>query len=118
MPSAVTLDSCILIEFFRAKDKSKTMFAKLVRDNTPQFISTVVLFEVLSGLNASNQESCMELLRKVVCLPFDERTAEIAADLSRTLRKNRLSAYSGKRKMKLRKPFAENRFIWGECPSG
>jgi len=94
MPSAITLDSCILIEFFRAKDKSKTMFAKLVRDNTPLFISTVVLFEVLSGLNASNQESCMELLRKVVCLPFDERTAEIAADLSRTLRKNRIQLES------------------------
>ena len=89
-----SLLTCVLIEFFRARDKSKTLFAKLVRDNALLFISTVVLFEILVGLNASNRESCWELLRKVVCLPFDERTAEIAADLSRTLRKNRIQVES------------------------
>ena len=94
MPSGVTVDACILIEFLRAKDKSKTMYAKLARNKIPLFISTIVLFEVLAGLNASNKKCLMELLRKVVCLSFDVRIAEIAADLSRMLRKSRIQVVS------------------------
>jgi predicted nucleic acid-binding protein len=94
MPSGVSVDSCVLIEFFRAKDKSKTMYAKLVRSAVPLFISTIVLFEVRAGLNATNQESLKGLLRKISCLPFDTRTAEIAANLSRKLRKNRVQVVS------------------------
>ena len=94
MPSGVAVDSCVLIEFLRAKDKSKTVYAKLVRDKISLFISTIVLFEVRAGLNASNRECLMGLLQKTVCLPFDTRTAEIAADLSRMLRQNRIQVES------------------------
>jgi predicted nucleic acid-binding protein len=94
MPSGVAVDACVLIEFFRARDKSKTMYAKLVRSAVPLYISTIVLFEVRAGLNVSNQECLLKLLRKMTCLPFDIRTAEIAADISRTLRKNRIQVES------------------------
>jgi len=94
MPSGIVIDACVLIEFLRTKDKSVTMYAKLVRSEVPLFISTIVLFEVLAGLNESNQECLMKLLRKTVCLPFDARAAEIAADLSRILRKNRIQVAS------------------------
>ena len=94
MSSGVTIDACVLIEFLRARDKSKTVFATLVRSAIPLFISTVVLFEVRAGLNASNQECLIGLLRKVTCLPFDVKTAEIAADLSKTLRNNRIQMES------------------------
>jgi len=94
MPSGIAIDACVLIEFLRAKDKSKTMYAKLARGVVPLFISTIVLFEVRAGLNAINQECLMGLLRKITCLPFDVRTAEIAADLSRTLRNNRIQVES------------------------
>jgi len=94
MPSSVAVDTCVLIEFLRAKDKSKTMYAKLARNAVSLFISTIVLFEVRAGLNASNQECLLGLLRKTVCLPFDIRTAEIAADLSKTLRQNRIQVES------------------------
>jgi len=94
MPTGIAIDACVLIEFLRTKDKSQTMYAKLTRGKAPLFISAIVLFEVLAGLNESNQECLMKLLQKMVCLPFDERTAEIAADLSRRLRKNRLQVES------------------------
>ena len=94
MPSSVAVDTCVLIEFLRAKDKSKTMYAKLARNAVSLFISTIVLFEVRAGLNTSNQECLLGLLRKTVCLPFDIRTAEIAADLSKTLRQNRIQVES------------------------
>ena len=89
MPAGVAIDACVLIDFLRARDKAKTMYAKLARSAVPLYISTIVLFEIRAGLNASNQECLIGLLRKTVCLPFDVRTAEIAAGLSKTLRKNR-----------------------------
>jgi len=94
MPAGVAVDTCVLIEFLRAKDKSKTMYARFARNAVPLFISAIVLFEVRAGLNASNQECLLGLLRKTVCLPFDMRTAEIAADLSKTLRKSRIQVES------------------------
>ena len=94
MLSGVAIDTCVLIEFLRSKDKSKTMYATLVRSEAPLFISTIVLFELLAGLNESNQACLRGLLRKVVCLSFDTKTAEIAADLSRILRKNRIQVES------------------------
>ena len=94
MPAGVAIDACVLIDFLRARDKAKTMYAKLARSAVPLYISTIVLFEIRAGLNASNQECLIGLLRKTVCLPFDVRTAEIAAGLSKTLRKNRIQVES------------------------
>ncbi|MCL2709892.1 MAG: type II toxin-antitoxin system VapC family toxin [Planctomycetaceae bacterium] len=70
------------------------MYAGFARNAVPLFISAIVLFEVRAGLNAYNQECLLGLLRKTVCLPFDMRTAEIAADLSKTLRKSRIQVES------------------------
>ena len=94
MSSGVTVDTCVLIEFLRAKDKSKTLYANLAHDRVPLHISTVVLFELRVGLNASNQACLLALLRKITCLPFDTRTAEIAADISQALRKGRIQVES------------------------
>ena len=94
MPSGIVVDACVLIEFLRAKDKPGTMYAKLVRRGIPLFLSTVVLFELLAGMNKLNQKSLIILLQKFACLPFDIRTAEIAAGLSIKLRKNRIQVES------------------------
>ena len=94
MQSGVAVDTCVLIEFMRAKDKSKTLYAKLAFNRIPLFISTIVLFEVRAGLNESNRACLLGLLRKIVCLPLDIRTAEIAADLSIMLRKSRIQVES------------------------
>ena len=90
MPFGVTVDACVLIDFMRARDKSNTLYRKLACNGTPLYISTVVLFEVRTGLNESNQERILDILTEVRCLSFDARIAEIAADLSIKLRKNRI----------------------------
>jgi hypothetical protein len=38
MLSGVAVDTCVLIEFMRAKDKSKTLYAKLALNKIPLFI--------------------------------------------------------------------------------
>jgi predicted nucleic acid-binding protein len=90
MSSSVNVDSCVLIEYFRAKDKSTSLYSKLIFRYENIFISTIVLFEILAGTSEANREFWHFFLKGVILLPFDERAARIAAELSQKLRKNRL----------------------------
>lgn len=94
MPADITLDSCVLIEFFRAKDKSTTMYPALTEKFDRLLISTVVLYEVRAGLTETNRVAWEKLLSNAGILPFDERSAIVAADLSIRLRKNRIQLES------------------------
>ena len=90
MPPDFVVDACLLIEYFRAKDKSATRLARLIREGRRMGLSTVVLFEVLAGADAAQREFWKEFFRGAVRLPFDERTAEIAADIFRTLQQKNI----------------------------
>ena len=90
MPSDCVVDSCLLIEYFRTKDKAKTWLARRTREGERIGLSSVVLFEILSGADAPQREFWKGFLRRAVRLPFDERTAEIAADIFRKLRQKNI----------------------------
>jgi tRNA(fMet)-specific endonuclease VapC len=49
-------------------------------------LSVVVLFEILSGADDAQRGFWKGFFRGAVRLPFDERVAETAADISRKLR--------------------------------
>ena len=92
MSGDFVVDSCLLIEYFRVKDKSKTFLARLIREGRQMGLSTIVLFEILAGANADQRNYWKDFLHNTVRLPFDERVAGFAADLFRELRrKNRNS---------------------------
>jgi len=86
MSTNFVVDSCVLIEYFRTKDKSVTWFYRLLQEQRKMSLSTVVIFEVLSGADGAQREFWKGFFHGIVRLPLDERTAEIAADLFRTLR--------------------------------
>ena len=88
MSTNFVVDSCVLIEYFRAKDKPVTWYYRLIQEQWQANLSTVVLFEVLSGANDAQREFWKGFFHGIVRLPIDERTAEIAADLFRKLRQN------------------------------
>ena len=90
----VVVDSSLLIEYFRAKDKSTTRLARLIRDGLRMALSVVVLFEILAGADADQRDFWKGFLRGAVRLPFDERIAEIAADLFRQLRQKSVNVGS------------------------
>lgn len=94
MPSAVAVDSCVLIEFFRLKDKSAALYPRLSLNYDKLYISSVVLYEVRAGLTETNRPDWERLLENLDILPFDRTAAEFAADLSIRLRKNRIQLES------------------------
>ena len=86
MRSDFVVDSSLLIEYFRAKDKSATRLTRLIRDGLRMALSVIVLFEILTGADVDQRDFWKGFLRGTVRLPFDERVAEIAADIFRQLR--------------------------------
>ena len=90
MPTDFVVDTNLLIEYFRTKDKSATRFARLIRDGCQMVLSVVVLFEILAGADAVQRDFWKNFLRGAVRLPFDERVAEITADIFRTLRQKNI----------------------------
>ena len=57
-------------------------------------LSSVVHFEVLSGADATQRVFWKEFLHSAIRLSFNERTAEIAADIFRMLRQKNINIES------------------------
>ena len=75
----INLDTSILIEHYRAKDKSKSHFYRLSQ-NYNFVISSIVKYEILCG--DKNKDKYWNLLfEQFKILPFDSDCAIIAADI-------------------------------------
>jgi len=84
------VDTSVLIEYFRSKDKLATRLYRLIQDGRRMVLSVIVLFEIWAGADASQRDFWRDFFRGAVRLPFDERVAEIAADIFRTLRRKNI----------------------------
>ena len=90
MPTDFLVDSSLLIEYFRTKNKSATRLYRLIQDGRQMVLSVVVLYEILAGADAAQRDFWKDFLHGAVRLPFDERVAEIAADIFRTLQQKNI----------------------------
>lgn len=77
----MVIDTSVFIEFFRAKDKSKTALAQLPA-GTATFVSAISIFELFVGANTPEKvHITQQLLKGVAVLPFDEEVAKLAGRL-------------------------------------
>lgn len=79
--SKVLIDTPIIIDFLRKGHKDKTILWSL-RQQYVCVMSSVTLFELLvSAKTAQHQEAINKLCCWIDILPFDERSAEISAEI-------------------------------------
>jgi len=69
----------------RAKDKTNTFLAKVLRRFVEPSISTVVLYEVEFGITASHRELWINLLGELTVIPFKEKMALAACEIKHQL---------------------------------
>ncbi len=82
----ICLDTSILIDYYRKKNKSKTKFVQL--SEKYQFsISVITKLEILTGINESQKDFWNNVFGKIEIVPLNEKDVEIAADIIRTLTK-------------------------------
>ena len=85
----VCLDSSVLIDYYRKKEKSKTFLFNLSGHHSFA-ISTVVKYEILRG-DKKDTPFWNSLFSTMKSLPFDDQCAFIASELYKTLKnKNQL----------------------------
>jgi predicted nucleic acid-binding protein len=87
----ILLDTGILIEYFRKKDKSKSVLYKLSLDRYQFRVSSITQYEILLGATTNQMDFWQEFFTKVQVLPFNGESAFIASELYKELKsKNKL----------------------------
>jgi len=67
----ILLDSSVLIEMFRKKDKSTTFFYQLSKGNSYFSISTITHFEIFRGSNMAQDAFWKNFMKMIEIIPFD-----------------------------------------------
>lgn len=88
--SPILIDTSVLIDYFRKKNKRKTLLYSLsLKYNFA--ISTITEFEFLVGLSDKHLEFASKLFENFFILPFDSRCAKAATKIYKNLKsKNQL----------------------------
>ena len=86
MPVSIFIDSNLLIEHMRAKDKSNTTFAGIWHPDRELRISTVVEYEVELGMTASHRTLWSSILAELTVVPFTSSVARMACKVKHNLK--------------------------------
>ncbi|MDR2801782.1 MAG: type II toxin-antitoxin system VapC family toxin [Prevotellaceae bacterium] len=87
----ILLDTSVLLETFRVKDKTKTLFFRLSEKDNNFSISTITYYEILVGSNNTQTNYWNNFLRFITIIPFDTDCAIKAVDIYKDLkRQNKL----------------------------
>jgi len=81
----ILVDTSILIDFFRKKNKKKTHFFKLQEDYE-LFVSTVTEFEFLAGVKEDKRNSLELFFKNLNIITFDSIAAITASKIYRDLK--------------------------------
>lgn len=89
----ILIDTSILIDYFRKKDKSKATFTILARDHSKIAVSVITEFEILVGSTPAQETFWKEIFSQLMVLDFDRNCASIASQIQKELkRKNKIIA--------------------------
>jgi tRNA(fMet)-specific endonuclease VapC len=83
----ILLDTSIPIDYFRKKDKSKTVFVQLANYYTQFFISAITEYEIRSGIKPEQETFWEEVLGQLEVIPFDSKIVAVATDINRLLKR-------------------------------
>ncbi len=82
----ICLDTSILIDYYRKKDKAKTEFVQLSKKYLFS-ISVIVKLEILTGITENQKDFWNNIFNKIEIIPLDQAEVEFAAEIVRYLKK-------------------------------
>jgi predicted nucleic acid-binding protein len=84
----ILLDTSILIDFFRKKDKSKSKFYSLTSKYKLFAVSVITEYEIFTGAHDSTLEYWNIFFDKVMVLPLERVTTQNAVKIFKQLKHN------------------------------
>ena len=85
----VLLDTSILIEYYRKKDKSKTTLFSLAKTYPEFVVSTVTHFEIYKGASPDKIDFWNSFFSAIRILPFNAEISAEAVNIDSDLKKKR-----------------------------
>jgi len=82
----ICLDTSVLIDYYRKKEKTRTLFVKLSLKYSFS-ISVITKLEILTGITENQKEFWNNVFQKMEIIPLNEPEVEIAANIIRYLTK-------------------------------
>ena len=82
----IMVDTSILIDYFRKKDKSKTRLFDLSQKSENLCISSITEFEIYTGANDLQIDFRKSMISKFIVFPFDGDAALMAVDIQNNLK--------------------------------
>jgi len=85
------IDTSVLIEYFRVRDKTNSRLVAHFRSFDQLFISAVTEFEIFNGASRPHQQFWVELVSRLVVLPFDSQATRESTNIVSALKTKRKS---------------------------
>jgi predicted nucleic acid-binding protein len=82
----ILLDTSVLIEMFRVKDKTSTYFYQLSKDNNDFCISILIHYEIFRGSNSMQDVFWTNILENIEVIPFDIKSSNEASRIYKLLK--------------------------------
>ena len=88
--SRVLIDTSVVIDHFRKKNKQKSLLYELAKENL-LFLSAISKFEFLVGAKRTQIRQTKEIIGGFYILSFNSHVADVASDIAKKLRtKNKI----------------------------
>lgn len=82
----ILLDTSVLVELFRIKDKQKSFFYRLAENETAFAISSVTQYEILVDSKDVQDKFWEDFFGSLLILSFDEKCSTEAANIFKELK--------------------------------
>ena len=82
----ICLDTSILIDYYRKKNKEKTKFVELSK-SYKFAISVITKLEILTGIREEQHDFWTKIFMKIQIIPLQEKDVEIASEIIQSLTK-------------------------------
>lgn len=88
----VCIDTSVIIDYYRKKNKSKTLFFELTKTYSIFVVSAITEYEIFIGnLNTEQEKFWTDFFERIIVLPLDSETVKFAVEIYRQLKsKNKL----------------------------
>ena len=88
--SRILIDTSVVIDHFRKKNKQKSLLYELAKENL-LFLSAISKFEFLVGAKRTQIRQTKEIIGGFYILSFNSHVADVASDIAKKLRtKNKI----------------------------
>ncbi len=85
---SILIDTSIIIDYIRAKQKENSLLYKLFKDDYEIFISAITTFEIYNGVNPNNLKLIEIIFNKLHSISFNNHIAKYSSAIYNDLKSN------------------------------